>query len=251
MSESQVQWQHILPEIGAEEIERLAPSRTLRIGVYSGSPTSFVSGPQGEKAGIAWELGHRLGRWLDVPVMEVQFTRVAEIVEALTRSEVDFTFTNATARRASIVAFTEPLLSLELGYLVRSSGDVISSDRIDQPGVCVGVSEGSSSQIALGKAFKHARVIPVESLGMAARMLKDGRLHAFATNKGILNELADTVGGSRVLDDRWGLEHMAIAVPKGREAGLPLLNLYAQAVRCNGVLSGAIRRSGLRGVFGT
>jgi polar amino acid transport system substrate-binding protein len=47
-------------------------------------------------------------------------------------------------------------------------------------------------------------------------MLSQGRLNAFATNKAILFEMSDSLPGSRVLDGRWGVEHLAIAIPKNR-----------------------------------
>lgn len=45
-------------------------------------------------------------------------------------------------------------------------------------------------------------------------------MDAFATNKAILFAMQDTLPGARILDGRWGLEHMAIAIPKGRKLEL-------------------------------
>jgi polar amino acid transport system substrate-binding protein len=43
----------------------LAPTGTLRVGVYPGSPTSLVVNPKtGERAGVAMELGQALGNRL-------------------------------------------------------------------------------------------------------------------------------------------------------------------------------------------
>ena len=58
----------------------LAPTGTLRVGVYLGSPTSLVVDAQGRRAGVALEMGQRLGQWLGVPVRAVEFPRVAEVV---------------------------------------------------------------------------------------------------------------------------------------------------------------------------
>ena len=52
----------------------LAPTGTLRVGVYPGSPTSLVVNPKtGERAGVAMELGQALGSRLGVPVQVVEF----------------------------------------------------------------------------------------------------------------------------------------------------------------------------------
>jgi polar amino acid transport system substrate-binding protein len=89
--------------------------------------------------------------------------------------------------------------------------------------------------------------VPVPSLGVAQQLLKDHVLDAFATNKGILFEMSDQVPGSRVLEGRWGLENLAIAIPKGRGAALPALRGFAQRMRASGQLQRIIERAGLRG----
>jgi polar amino acid transport system substrate-binding protein len=50
-----------------------------------------------------------------------------------------------------------------------------------------------------------------------------------------------------VLDGRWGLEHLAIAVPKGRQVALPYLQRFAQGQRDVGELQKMMERAGLRG----
>ena len=99
----------------------------------------------------------------------------------------------------------------------------------------------------LSRELKHAQVVPAPSLQAAGQMLRQRELDAFATNKGILYELADAVPGARVLDGRWGLEHLAIAVPKGREAAAPWLRAFAESARADGLVQAAAQRAGLRG----
>jgi polar amino acid transport system substrate-binding protein len=99
----------------------------------------------------------------------------------------------------------------------------------------------------LGGRLKNATLVPVASLGEAQRMLQGGALDAFATNKGILFEMSDALPGSRVMEGRWGLENLAIAIPKGRDVARPYLQDLAQTLQGNGFLASAIQRSGLRG----
>lgn len=225
----------------------LAPAGKLRVGVYAGSPTSMVVEKNGYRAGLAYELGREFARWLDVPFETVEYRRIAEVIDAMKTGQVDFTFTNATEARARDLNFTSPMVSLELGYLVPASSTLASAADIDREGVRVGVTEGSTSQKTLTQAYRHAKVVPVPSLSAAAELLARNGLDAYATNKGILYELADNVPGSRVLAGRWGLENLAIAVPRGRDAGLAYLDLFALTVRRDGTLHTAIVRSGLRG----
>ena len=234
--------------VSTEVRQALAPTGVFRVGVYPGSPTSWVKDPKtGESVGIALDLGKGMAKRLNVPVQVVEFDRVAQVLEALKDGKVDMTFTNATAVRAKDMDFTEPLVRLELGYLVIGASPLTSLNDIDQAGMRVGVSQGSSSQGVLTQRFKLAKVVPAESLAQAQILLNSKQIDAFATNKGILFEMSDALPGSRVLTGRWGLENLAIAIPKGREVGRSFVENFAKEVSRSGELDKAVQRSGLRG----
>ena len=241
---SQAAWS-VAPQVQ----QALAPTGVLRVGVYLGSPTSLVRDAKtGQSHGVAFELGHALGQQLGVPVQVVEYPRVAEVIEGLKKSDIDMTFTNATSARAKEVDFTPALIQLELGVLVPANSRIQSFADVDRAGVRLGVSQGSSSQGVLGARLKQATLVPVASLGVAQQMLQRGELDAFATNKGILFELAEKVPSAQVLKDRWGLENLAIAIPKGRETAMPYLREFAQEWVRRGELQKMANRAGLRGV---
>ena len=225
----------------------LAPTGILRVGVYRGSPTSLVT-VQGEQRGIAFELGHALGQALDVPVQVVEFARVAEVVKAVHDGQVDFTFTNASATRSRWVDFTQSLLRLELGVLVAENTPIQSAQDLDRIGLRLGVSQGSSSQAILGERLKRTQVVPQASLDAARQALAAGALDAFATNKGILFELADQLPQHRVLSDAWGQEQLAIAIPQGRTDAMAWLQAWAQERVQRGQIAALAQRAGLRGL---
>jgi len=232
----------------AAAVAVLAPTGALRVGVYPGSPTSLVHDPKTNLAvGVAHDLGTALGKRMGVPVTIVEFNRVAEVIDGLKAGTVDFTFTNATSSRARDVDFTPSLVRLELGILVPAQSALVSFADVDKPGVRIGVSQGSSSQTALPQKFRNATLVPVASLKLAQQMLRNKELDAFGTNKGILFEMLDGLPGSQVLAEKWGLESLAIAVPKGREAGMAYLRQFALNVGQSGELQSMIARSGLRG----
>jgi polar amino acid transport system substrate-binding protein len=229
--------------------QALAPQGVLRVGVYLGSPTSLVrDAKSGASFGVAYELGHALAAQLNVPVQVVQYQRVAEVIDALKGNQVDMTFTNATAARAKDVDFTPALIQLELGLLVPVSSNIKSFDSVDRAGVLLGVSQGSSSQGVLSQRLKNATIVPVPSLTQVQQMLTERKLDAFATNKGILFELAEKMTDVRVLDDSWGVENLAIAIPKGRDVGMPYLQPFAQRAQKTGQVSQMAQRAGLRGL---
>jgi polar amino acid transport system substrate-binding protein len=59
--------------------------------------------------------------------------------------------------------------------------------------------------------------------------------------------MADSLPGYRLLDGRWGAENLAIAVPKGRTAGMAFLRQFAQDAQASGRLQSMVTQAGLRG----
>ena len=226
----------------------LAPSGRLRVGVYPGSPTSMIQdASSGQRKGVTYDLGTELAKRLAVPFDPVVFQRVAEVVDALKSGQVDFTITNASPARVKDLDFTPSVLDLELGYLVLSGSPVSALASVDRPGIRVGVSEGSTSLSTLSREFKNATVVTAPSLKSAMEMLSQKTIDAFATNKAILFEMSDELPNSRVLDGRWGLEHLAMAIPKGRDAAMPYLRTFAEDTKSEGLVQRAVERAGLRG----
>ena len=229
------------------EAKLLAPGGTLRVGIYPGSPTSMVTDAAGKPHGLAYDLGGELAKRLGVGVDYVRFQRVADIVAAIHDGQVDFTVTNATPARASEVSFSQPVLAIELGYLVPANSPIGKIEDIDKPGVKIGVTKGSTSERTLPAKFKNATIVPAESVKVAIAMFGRGEIDLYATNKPTLFEMSDQMPGARILDGNWGLEHMAIAIPRGREDALPLLNRFVTEEQSSGALDTIQQQAGLRG----
>jgi polar amino acid transport system substrate-binding protein len=230
--------------------EVLAPTGRLRVGVYLGSPTSMVRHSNtGETHGLSFDLGNELARRLGVPFEQVNYQRIADALDGMKAGDVDFTVSNATAARAVDVAFSQTLISLELGYLVSPASPILTASDVDRPGIRVGVTQGSTSERTLPKLLANARVVPAQNLVTAIQMLEHAELDAYATNKPTLFEMSDRMKGARVLDGRWGEEHIAIAIPKGRESGMEYVRRFVADVQSSGFLSNAVAQAGLRGAI--
>jgi polar amino acid transport system substrate-binding protein len=228
--------------------DALAPKGRLRVGVYLGSPTSMVRpSTSGETHGLSFDLGKELARRLDVPFEQVNYQRIADVLDGMKAGDVDFTVSNATASRARDVAFSQTLISLELGYLVPANSPIETASDVDRSGMRIGVTQGSTSERTLPKLLANATVTPAQNLKYAIQMLERRELDAFATNKPTLFEMSDQMPGARVLDGRWGEEHIAVAIPKGREIGMEFVRRFVEEVQSNGLLARAVEQAGLRG----
>ena len=234
------------PEIA--ERHALAPGGKLRVAVYPGTPTSLVSDAAGsDMRGVGHDLGKALAARLGVAFEFTVYPKNADALDAVKSGRADFGFTNATASRAKDMNFGPPLFAVEQGYLVPAGSPIAKFDDVDRNGVRVAVTQGSTSESVLSRELRHATVVKAPSIAAARQMLTAHQADAYATNKAILFEMSDALPGSHVLDGRWGLENFAIAVPKGREAGMPFLRRFSEEAVADGTVMRAVERAGLRG----
>jgi polar amino acid transport system substrate-binding protein len=226
----------------------LAPKGKLRVGVYLGSPTSLVRDPKsGESHGLSFELGKELAKRLDVPFEQVNYQRISDVLEGMKAGDVDFTISNSTPARAASVAFSQTLLTIELGYLVAANSPITAIADIRKAGLRVGVTKNSTSQGTIPKLLPNATVVPAENFKRGIEMLEHGEIDTYATNKPTLFEMSDQMPGSRILEGRWGEEHLAVAIPKEHAAGLDYINSFVADVQTSGMVARLAEQAGLRG----
>ena len=232
----------------AAERAALAPTGVLRVGVYRGSPSSYVQGAAGEaNRGVGYLLGQALAQRLGVPFEPVVFPANAPLLAAVASGDVDIVFTNATAERARTMDFSPTGLDVQKSVLVPAASMLTRLENLQGRAARIGVSAGSSTGAELLQVYPHARLQPVPTLQEAARLLEQNQIDGFATNNAILFEMADRVPGSRLLAGAWGLEHFALGIPQGRTAGRDFVARFAEEAARSGLLRHAIERSRLRG----
>ena len=232
-------------------IEALAPGGKLRVGLYPGSPTSFIPAKDGvESRGIGYDLAKELAARAGVTFEPVVFASNDKVQEAARAGNVDLVFTNATAPRAQYLDFTASVLAIEKSYVVAARSPIREAAELDRAEIRIGISRGSTTQGELAKFMKHAQFIPMDSLADGSRALAEGRLDAYASNKAILHQMSDGLPGSRVLPGSWGEESIAFGVPKGRPAALPYLEAFVRKARGEGAVRRAADRAGVRGLAG-
>jgi len=223
----------------------LAPTGTLRVALYTGTPTSLVSAA--DPRGVGHDLGTELARRLGVPVDIMVFPKNDDVLEAIKTGRADVAFTNASAERATGMDFTQPYLLIEMGFLAANDAGIAVLADVDKPGIRVGATANSTSAIVLLRDLKNAKLVTAQSVGAGIEMLAKGQAEVYATNKATLYKMSEKLPGSHVLDGNWGFEHHALAIPKGRDLGLPFARQFISDVITEGFVKNAIERAGLRG----
>jgi polar amino acid transport system substrate-binding protein len=220
----------------------------LRVGLYPGSPASFlVAQSELPERGLGFELGRAFATFLGVQFEPVLFQTNGEILSAVRQELLDLVLVNATPVRAQYLALAEPVLFTDQTYLVGPDCAVRDIGQIDGVGLRIGVSAGSTSETTLPGLLKQATVVATQGLDQVVDLMRGGKLDAFATNKTILSELADRIPGAVILDGAWGTESIALGIPKSRKAVLDILKQFSQAAQVSGLVEQAIRRAGMRG----
>ena len=226
----------------------LAPKGKLRVGVYLGSPTSMVRDSKtNDIHGLSFDLGQELAKRQNVPFEQVTYQRISDVLEGMKAGDVDFTVSNSTPARAATVTFSQNLLTIELGYLVAASSSITTITDIQKSGLRIGVTQGSTSQGTIPKLLPNATVVPAENYKRGIEMLEHGAIDTYATNKPTLFEMSDQMPGSRILEGRWGEEHLAVAIPKDHAAALEYIRHFVEEVQTSGLLAQSAERAGLRG----
>jgi polar amino acid transport system substrate-binding protein len=226
----------------------LAPTGKLRAALYPGTPTSIVDPKESTPRGVGYDLGKELARRLGVPYEPVVYAKNADVQAAMKAGNADVAFTNRTPARMKEMDFGPAYLLIELGFLVPAGSPITSSDltALDQKGRRIGVAAGSTSESTLTRELKNAEVVRAATNQQGAELVAAGKIDAFATNKATLFELAKMPGVS-VLPDRWGEERHGIAIPKGREQGVPYITAFTQDALAKGLVKAAMDRAGLQG----
>jgi polar amino acid transport system substrate-binding protein len=229
-------------------VQPIASEGKLRMGLFRGSPTSILPGKSlSDSKGVGLELGQALANDFGFTFVPVIFQTSTDAIGAIKKSRVDMVFISTGADHTDELVFSRPILQLEQSYLVGNQGRIRSLAVVDVPSRKIGVMEGSSSLNALKKTIKHGQIITISSVTSAAAMLRADRIDAFLSNRALLNEMVETVPGSRVLPDVIGYESFSLGLPKARADSLPQINQWIEELLRKDQLKGMIENAGLQG----
>ena len=233
----------------AETRQVLAPTGKLRVGFFVGNPNHAIKdSASGGFKGPAVDLGREFARRLGVPFEPIAYTSFPPILAGAKSGAWDIATMGMTSERAQIVDFTAPYTIVQFGYLLPSASSISSLADVDRSGVRIAVLEKGTPDVYLTRTIKRATVVRLPTLAEMVQALQAGRADAvYGTVASMFNQ-SGKLPGSRVLEDRFGGEETAIAVPKGRQLSAAYARQFAEAAKSEGLVKTAIEKAGLRGV---
>jgi polar amino acid transport system substrate-binding protein len=231
----------------------LAPTGRLRAALIVSNPVLVQrDATTGALGGVSVELARALADRLGVPLEIVPYPNPAAYAQSL-RGDIpwDVGFAARDPARAEFVHFSPNFMEVDNVFLVPPGSRIRSAAEVDRVGVRVAVPEGSAPDLFLTRSLTSAEVVRVPGgLELAVEALTSGLADAYGENAQLMHGvMARLPAGARILEGRFNVVHMAIALPRGRNpAGIDRLAQFVAEVKRDGTVARAIERAGLRGV---
>lgn len=232
-----------------EARQALAPTGKLRVALQRANPLNIVQdSASGESTGVGIDLGKDLARRLGVPFEPVLYPSIGALLDSGKSGAWDVAFVGFSPSRAEEWDFTGLHLEVEFGYLVPAGSAISTMADVERSGIRIALQEKSGPDVFFSRTLRNAVAVRASSNLGALEALKSGRADVMGSIKPVLFEMSKQLPGSRVLDGRPGVDPHAMAMPKGRDAGVAYARKFIEDAKSEGVVKAAVERAGLRGV---
>jgi polar amino acid transport system substrate-binding protein len=213
---------------------------------YTKDPVTGVLRGAGTGA-VAEALARALAARLGLEVLLVEHPAPANVVKCLADGGCDLAYMGLSPARAAEVGFSPPFMQQDFTYLVPSGASIVSVDDADQLGVRIAVVRDHASTLVLSRILKQAKLVYAETPDLTFDLLRTGHADVMASPRYSLLTYSTRLPGSRVLEDRYGANRIAMAVPKGEAARLAYISEFVEEAKASGLVQRAIDGAGLQG----
>src|SRR5207237_9920396 len=166
----------------------------------------------------------------------------ADCLEAGLARDWDVAFVTTEFARSQNLVCTTPYVVLESTYLVRDDSPFRTALDLDREGVHIAVTQGGFYDLHLTRTLKHAQLVRAPRFPGAVDRFLSERLEAVAGLRQPLAAIAQSNVGLHVIEGRFAAAEQAIAVHKGRTAGLRYLNAFLEQMKASGRIAAALQR---------
>jgi polar amino acid transport system substrate-binding protein len=194
------------------------------------------------------ETAQALAARLGVELVLVGYQTPTKAVEGLKAGSCDVAFLGIDRTRVADVSFSPPFAELDYTLLVPAGSSIRSVADADQPGIRIAAVRNHAATLALSRILKHATLVFADTPNATFDLLRTGHLDAMAQVNFVLQRYSTRLPGSRVLENRYGANRQAIAVPKGEAGRLAYISEFIEEAKASGLEQRAIEHGGLRGV---
>ena len=196
---------------------------------------------------VAVALARAVAARLGVEVQLVGYPTPPQVVECLKAGACDVAYMGIDPTRAAEVNFSPPFMQQDFTYLVPAGSSIRSVADADRRGIRIAVVRNHVATLALNRIMKNAETIAFDIPNAAFEAVRTGHADTWASARYGLLESATQLPGSRVLDDRYAANLIAMAVPKGQTGRLTYISEFVEEAKASGLVQRSIDGAGLRG----
>ena len=230
-------------------ISDLVQSGKIRLALFL---PGYAKAPTGELRGtgtgaVAAELARALAARLGIQVQLIENPTPPQVVACLQAHACDVAYMGIDPTRATEVGFSLPFMQQDFTYLVPAGSSIRGVADADRRGIRIAVVRKHVATLALNRIMKNAEAILFDLPNAAFEAVRDGRADTWASARYGLLEPASRLPGSRVLEDRYGANLIAMAVPKDKIGRLAYIREFIEEAKASGLVQRSIDGAGLRG----
>lgn len=238
------------PSLADPRMEGVIQSGKLRVGLFL--PQYTKDAASGELRGVgahivSLEVARELAKRLGVPVQFIGYRTPPEVVGCLKEGQCDLGIMGVDPVRAAAVGLSPAFMQFDFTHLVPPGSPIRKVADADRPGIRIAAIRNHASTMALARMSKHATFVEDATPNGAFELLRSGRADVFSSARPTLLDYVPQLPGSKVLADGYGVNLVALAVPKGREQQLAYLSEFLGQMKRSGWLKRAIDTAGLQG----
>jgi polar amino acid transport system substrate-binding protein len=232
-----------------EAKSQLAPTGVLRVAVLTSNPIIGTKDAKtGEIGGTTVTLSRALAERAGVPARMIEYTAIGRLMEDATKGAWDVAVVAIDPARRNVLEFSPAHLAADgfLTVLVPPGSAARTMADIDRPGVRIAAVRGAAPLMILERTLKNARVLAAENENAAFALMKEGKAEGYAQNRFMLRARAETLPGSRLLDDAFAGLRLSFALPKERPAAAQFVARFVEEAKASGAVQRAIDAAGLK-----
>ena len=228
--------------------DEIAPTGKLRVAIaISPAGGAFWSTKtEAGYAGVPVDLGKAMAAQLGVPVEYVAHQNSGQITDAAGKGTWDVTFLPKDPERESKMAFGPIYEVADATYIVKPGSTVTNFATLDQAGAKVAAVNATTTMRGAIAHLKNAKVTGYQTYDEIFGLLKSGEIDAFALSRDQLNNMAQKIPGTRVLDETFKKTVTAVAVPLGHSQALAFATTFMTDAIGSGTLRKAYDANGLK-----
>jgi polar amino acid transport system substrate-binding protein len=244
---------HTSPKANDSRVTDLVQAGKFRVALflpqYTKDPVTGEVRARGTVGTVMVQLAYALAARLGLEVIVLGYPTPPEVVECLKARACDVALMRPDPSRDADVDLSHPILQIDYTYLVPAGSSIRRGTDADRPEVRIAGVRNHASTLALSRLLKQAELVTAETPDATFALLRSGRADALVSvRSALLYYYSPQLPGSRVLEDYYGFNLLAMALPKGQSGRLAYINDFIEEAKASGLVQEVITRTGRRGI---